>query len=212
MTTLAVMKTRIADELARSDLTTQIAYAINDAIDAYNNERFHFSETRANTFQTVAGQEFYGPSDASWLGKMVVIDYVYAYNENQPYRLPAETPANIELLAINGTFSGIPWSYCWYGNQVRLYPIPDKAYTIRMGGAVKVDPPASDAETDNAWMAKAERLIRSRAKLELALHVLKDRDLADTMSVAVAEAFEDLKSETNQITQIERGRVKAMVL
>ena len=35
MATLAVMKARIADELARTDLTSQIALAIQSAIDFY---------------------------------------------------------------------------------------------------------------------------------------------------------------------------------
>ena len=210
MTTLAIMKARIADELARSDLTSQIAYAISDAIGAYNNERFHFNETRSNTFSTVADQEFYGVSDAAFIGTMNVIDYVYAYNGNQPYRLMPETPSAMESFSLNGSYRGQPWNYCWYGNQVRLYPTPDQAYTIRMAGSIKSAEPATDAETSNPWMTHAGRLIRARAKLELALHVLKDPDLATTMNAAVMDAFEDLKSETNQITQIERGRVRAM--
>lgn len=210
MSTLTIMKARIADELARSDLTSQIAYAISDAIKAYQDERFHFNESRAITFPTVASQEFYTSSDAASLGTINKIDYVGVYVGNIMTRLKAETPADIELMSQNGTTTGTPISYCWYGNALRLYPVPSTVLTVRIGAAVNAAEPATDGEASNPWMTHAERLIRSRAKLEIALHVLKDPELAETMNAAVKEAFDQLKGRSNQLTQIERGRVVAM--
>lgn len=210
MSTLAIIKARIADELARDDLTSQIAYAITDAIGAYDDERFHFNETRATTFSTVAGQEFYSSDDAAAIGNIQKIDYVKVYVGNQPYDLGYEEPSELESMSVSGTQTGTPWAYTWYGNQIRLYPVPDQAYTVRIGASVKVAAPASDVETGNPWMTHAERLIRSRAKLELALHVLKDADLASTMAEGVKEAFDQLKSRTNQLTGAPKGRVRAM--
>jgi hypothetical protein len=83
---------------------------------------------------------------------------------------------------------------------------------MRVAAAVDVAAPTTDVEASNPWMTTAERLIRSRAKLELALHVLKDLELAATMQQAVEEAFEQLKSRTAQITQIGDGRVMGMYL
>lgn len=210
MTTLATMKARIADELARSDLTSQIAYAISDAIVAYEDERFHFNETRATTFSTVDGQEFYDSNDAAAIGNIQKIDYVKVYVGNDPHDLAYERPGEMESLSVNGTQEGTPWAYTWYGNQIRLYPVPDQAYTVRVGASVKVAAPATDGEANNPWMTHAERLIRSRAKLELALHVLKDTDMATTMTAAVEEAFDQLKERTNQLTQAAKARVRAM--
>lgn len=210
MSTLAIMVARIEDELARDDLESQVRYAITDAIEAYQDERFHFNESRAITFSTTASQEFYDSNDAAALGTITKIDYVKVYSGDQPWDLAPMKPSEIESASTNATSTGIPSAYCWYGNQVRVYPVPDQVYTIRIGAAVTVAAPASDSETGNAWMTKAERLIRSRAKLELALHVLKDTDLAATMSQAVDEALEQLKDRTNQITQIGEGRVCAM--
>jgi hypothetical protein len=125
--------------------------------------------------------------------------------------LDAMTPAVIESASTNGTSTGQPSSYCWYGSQLRLYPVPaTTGWTVRIGAAVKVAAPASDGETGNPWMSHAERLIRSRAKNELALHVLKDIDLAQTMAVAVAEAYDQLKGRTNLLTQVGQGRVLPM--
>lgn len=210
MTTMTVMKARIADELARSDLTSQIAFAITDAISAYEDERFYFNESRAITVTTVADQEFYDSDDAAALGTVNKIDYVMVYSGDQPFTLTAMTPAEMEAASTNGTSTGQPWSWCWYVNSLRLYPVPDAAYTVRIGAAVNVAAPATDGEANNPWMTKAERLIRSRAKLELALHVLKDQDLATTMAEGVKEAFDQLKSRTNQLTQHDQGRVRAM--
>ena len=63
MTTLATLKSRIADDISRSDLTTQIANSITDAITYYQNRRFFFNETRSETFDTVAAQSLYRSSD-----------------------------------------------------------------------------------------------------------------------------------------------------
>lgn len=210
MATLAIMKARIADELARDDLTSQIAYAITDAITAYEDERFHFNESRATTFPTVAGQEFYSSTDAAAIGNIQKIDYVKVYVGNQPYDLRYERPDAMESLSVNGTQTGTPWAYTWYGSQFRVYPIPDQVYTVRIGASVKVAAPASDSEASNSWMTHAERLIRARAKLELALHVLKDEGLAATMVQAVEEALAQLHGRTAMLTQAAKGRVAAM--
>ena len=211
MTTMLQMKARIADEIGpRDDLGTQIAFAITDAIEAYQDRRFHFNEGRATTFTTVAGQEFYDEDDAADLAKVQVIDYVVLYIGDNPYHLLAMTPAEIETASTNGTNTGQPGWYCWYGNQIRIYPSPADAWTIRIGCAFKAAAPTSDAQTGNPWMTHAERLVRSRAKLELALHVLKDQALAETMNAAVTEALDQLVIRTNQLTRVGDGRVAAM--
>jgi hypothetical protein len=211
MTTQAIMKARIADELARTDLTSQIAYAIGDAIVAYESTRWHFNEGRAVTFTTVAGQEFYTSSDAAALATIVKLDYVVIYNGDQPRHLLPMRPAEIEAASTNATNTGEPGWFCWYGNAFRLYPTPaTTGQTVRIGAFIKTAAPATDAEASNAWMTHAERLIRSRAKLELALHVLKDQELAGTMNIAVSEAYDQLKTRTYQLTQVGEGRIVPM--
>lgn len=210
MSTLATLINRISDELARDDLESQIRYAINDAIAAYESERFYFNESRALTFSTVASQEFYTASDAADIGNLIKIDYLAIYVGDQPYQLLAMRPVDMEHFSTNGTSTGQPSWYLLYDEELRFYPVPDAAYTIRVAGVFKAAAPASDAEANNPWMTKAERLIRSRAKLELALHVLKDIELAATMQQAVEEAWIQLKSRTAQITQVGEGKVLAM--
>lgn len=210
MTTLTIMKARIADELARSDLTSQIASAITTAIDAYRDLRFWFNESRTITFSTVAGQEFYDSTDAAALGTIRRFDYIGVYIGDQFNRLEYHSPADMEWLSVGLTASGQPFDYTYYQRKIRLYPTPDGVYTVRVGASVTVAAPATDGETDNPWMVEAERLIRSRAKNELALHVLKDTDLAQTMAIAVQEALDQLKGETAMLTKAEGSRIRAM--
>jgi hypothetical protein len=210
MSTLGTMRARIADELARIDLTSQISYAISDSIKAYESERWFFNETRDITFSTTATQEFYSESDEALLGTIVKLDYLALYIDNQPYQLLAMRPEEIEHASTNSTTYGSPSWYCLYNKKIRLYPIPDATYTVRVAAVVQSAEPADDAEAANPWMTSAERLIRSRAKLELALHVLKDSELATVMSQAVTEAYEQLKDRTNYLTQVGEGRIVAM--
>jgi hypothetical protein len=113
----------------------------------------------------------------------------------------------MEELSDSSTNTGQPSEYVWYGESLRLYPVPDDVYTIRLAGVFVAAAPAADDEASNPWMTKAERLIRSRAKLELALHVLRDQELSAAMGEAVRDAWDDLKTSTNRLTGT--GRIRA---
>lgn len=207
------MKDRIERELARDDLTTEIGEAIKTAIDAYTDERFFFNETRAITFPTTQGDEFYSASANSSISDIQVIDYVYLYLGDTPHELLYMRPSDMESASTNATNVGTPAWYTWYGSMIRVYPAAAESnWIIRIGASVKMAAPASDAEANNVWMTHAERLIRSRSKYELALNVLYDTEMAQVMTSAVTEAFDQLKNRTNQLTQFAQGRVRSMPL
>ena len=210
MTTLAIMKARIASELRRSDLTTQIADAINTAIGAYEHERWYVNETRENTFTTVAEQPNYGVSDAAFIGVLSKIDYIFLTVGNQPFELLPETMKFIEDSGTNNTFLGQPGWYAFYDEQIWLYPVPNDPWTVRVGGVIEQAAPVSDAEIGNFWMIKGERLTRSRAKYEIQLHVLKNAQAAMEMATAVTEAYDQLNVRTTRKTKTGPGRVRAM--
>ena len=212
--TLGAMKLRIKNEIGRSDIDGDIANAIADAIELYQQERFYWNESRAITFSTVANQEFYTSSDAASIGTITKIDYVSIYIGDQPFQLLPMAPADIENLSTNGTSTGQPSWYCYYDEQLRFYPVPDGVWTIRVGAQVTATAPASDAEASNPWMVKAERLIRNRAKAELYSHVddIADDGKAAKFLAMAEEALSLLRGRTAQLTQIGEGRVKAMDL
>lgn len=200
MSTLAVMKARIADELARSDLTSQIAYAISDAIAAYQDEEFHFSEQRFS-FPTVVDREFYTSADHANLALIEKIEYVKLYISDTPRELTAMDPARIESASANGIQKGDPIGYCYMPESatpsLRLYPVPQAVRTVRMFAKVTPAAPASDGEANNPWMITtgAERLIRLRAKFELFKHVVRNSERADEQVPLIQEAFDQLKNK-----------------
>lgn len=212
MTTLATMKTRIASDLARgSALTSQIADAINTAIDAYKKHRFRWNETvpgTAVTFPTVAGQTYYGFSSIS-AQAIFKIDYLTVLVGTEVVKLSQVQPIDIRLLNDAGTIRGYPSKFAVEGETVMLYPVPDQVYTITIGGLFSYPAPASDNEAGNRWMLDGELLIRSRAKFEIATHVTRNETMARAMSPdehddgkpigAARRAFDELMRERSQV-------------
>lgn len=205
MTTLATMKSRIASELRRSNITTQIASAIETAIESYRHERFWFSETREITFDTVANQWQYDSSDNANLGLILRWDYVLAQIGDEYYTLMPMSPEQIETLNGAGDFLGQPLNWGFYNDQFLIYPIPVDVYPIRIGGMIAKASPAADDEAGNPWMTSAEKLIRCRAKFELYTHVLMDAVQAAYFSPEndtspTATALKELRTRTNWLT------------
>lgn len=200
MSNLGTMKSRIADELARSDLASQIAFAIMDAIEAYQPERMFFNESRNITFATVAGTQDYTAltGDVSLVKDIYAIDHVHITIGSTVDELDYIYPEEFDLLSDNGAWTGQPYGYTLYNNTIRLLPEPSDAWTVRIAGHIKKAVPADDGESSNPWMTDAERLIRSRAKYELALHVLRDTELASALASAVTESFDILKGTSNK--------------
>lgn len=208
MTTLAVMKSRIASEVRRSDLTQQIDSAIKTAIAAYQHERFGFSESRDITFSTVLNQEIYSASSVPELALVRKIDNVHVSVSDASIPLEHISQERIEFLSQNGTQAGDPLYYSWFARQFRIYPVPAQVSTVRIAGHAHVAAPATDDEAANPWMTDAERLIRSRAKYELAIHVLLDDKLGQMMSDAVLEAENQLLVLANR-EQVPRWTIEA---
>ena len=200
MATLAAMKARIRTELrigARFD--SELGPAIETAIDAYRDEKFRWSVSRtAMTFDTVVGQEFYTSSDAAAFARLISIDSVWTTIGTQPYPLRRLQTDAAEYVG-NGNTTGQPLGYSWYEeDSLRLYPMPSGVYPIRVLGQFRAAMPATDDEAGNPWMTKAERLIRSRAKAEIALHRMQERDLAGDMMVAAEDALAQLRREASK--------------
>lgn len=199
MTTLTALKATIAGDLNRTDLTSEIAAAISSAITHYQSDRFYFTESRSATFVTVAAQSRYTSSDDADVPKFVKFDAVFLIDSSSiAYELEYRTPVDMENLLDSSAPSGRPHSYTYFANGFQLYPIPDAVYTIRPVGLIRVDEPASDGEANNAWMVNAYELLRCRAKLYLAVHVLKDPDMALLMKAAEEQALSRLRRETTK--------------
>lgn len=203
MSTLGDMKARIADEMARDDLGSQIADAIGDAIKFYNNDRFEFNESRDLTFDTVASQEFYGAAANANIPLLRSIDYLLLYVGTSTVllrQIKRRQPLDLELLNTSGNFYGQPYNFAFYNKTIRLSPIPDSVMRVRIAGRVSFAAPASDTEADNPWMNELEALIRKRAKYELALNVTKDVEEAKRLAPQITELYDNLTGAAARIT------------
>jgi hypothetical protein len=184
--TLGGMKARIARELARTNLTDQIADAINDAIAAYADDRFRFSDINPAappTFNTVIGQTVYGAAANANIASAFKIDYVLINVGTATVQyLDRREPEDIKLYLQQNTMQGVPSDYAYEGNSLILAPAPSAVYLITLGLFLNVPAPAADDTVGNPWMTDAELLIRSRAKFEIATHVTRNKVMAQAMS------------------------------
>lgn len=192
MADLATLKSRIASELHRSDLTTSIASAIADAVLHYQSTPFRFNEAIA-TFSTVAGTEFY--ADLSDVGQ---IDEVRVLVNGRKTVLEPWSYGYMEAISTTTNTESQPWAWAWYAEQLRLYPVPDAAYTVTVSYTKQYDVPAADGDS-NVWTTQAEALIRHAAKKRIYRDVTRDLEAATTAEAAEAEALRNLTQDTNRL-------------
>jgi hypothetical protein len=199
MSDYGTMQSRIADELIRSDLTTQIARAIQSAIRHYSRERFYFNEAQW-TSPTVASQRMYAvPSD------LVDVDMIKIRVQGFDYELLRRDWNYLENVDTSPTYTGQPTDWAYFANQFRLYPVPDAVYTLTLSGLSTLEA-LSESDDTNAWMVEGEELIRARAKWDLCTSVLMDPASASLMKAIELDALGSLKGRSN--VRLSMGRVR----
>lgn len=208
MTTLTLLKSTIADDLARDDLTSQIAAAITQAIDHYKEERLFWMDTRAETFATVATQSAYDVDDDEAIPLFIKIDDLMLRDSSGIEYGPLERTDqdDMEQLLDDGSATGRPDTWSYYNATIYLSPVPDAVYTVRPLGQIEVAAPSNDAETGNPWMTKAYELLRCKAKSYIFLHTVKDPEQALAMEVAAERELMKLRRDTSKRTAT--GRIK----
>lgn len=200
MTTYANLQADIADDLddTTGEYANQIKKAILGAIRYCERNIYYFNETRDITFPTVNGREWYSATDNANIPTLVNIAGVWSEDSAGSRSIIQETtPQELELLSDNAASRGEPYAYTYFGQRIRLYPVPnDAVYTIRLQvGPYRLTPLVNDTD-ENAWLNEAYDMIKARAKYIIYKNTLKDAALA-------AEALNDyndqetaLKSET----------------
>lgn len=208
MATYLELQQRIASEIHRTDLTTQIQRAILSAIAHYESMRFVSSEKR-DTFSTIAGERFYSTSTASpgtLPDDIVEIDSLVTTVNGRTYQLDQASYDELEAIDAGVTpLSGYPRLWAWYADQIRLYPAPNDEYVMTLSYQYERAALSADGDT-NFWTTEAEELIRSRAKKDLALSLLKDPGIAQAASAMEESALRALKRRTSKL--IGGGRIQ----
>lgn len=193
MTTLGDIAAEISDDIddTTGEYADQIRRAVRAAQRYCERHTFYFNETRDVTFPTVEGQEWYDENDAAEIPTLVRI--VAAYSEDaqgqRSTTLRRADPSELETLSDNSASTGEPSCFAYFGQRIRLYPIPGAtSYTIRLQlGPYRLATLDSDSDT-NAWLAEAYDMLKAYA-----LHVLwrdtlkQDSDAIKYMAVFNAE-------------------------
>jgi hypothetical protein len=179
MATLAELRDRIADELARPDLGPQIARAVTSAIRHYRRRQFNFNEGRT-VVMTTPDTEFYRLDD------MRRVDTIQRQAGGFPLRrVSAEA---IEYLQ-TGQVVGEPTDWSWHGNVLRFYPRPNAIYALAVLGQTLEEPP-SDPAYAGGWVNDAEELIRHRAKADVLANYIRENP--EELALARAQEREAL--------------------
>ena len=192
MSTYATMRTRIEDEIARSDLTTNVNRAILSAIEHYKDERFWFNELR-DTASTASGTQNYLMPDAAAERPLIRADRLTITVNSNIIDLGDPRPHDeIVRLTTSSSRTGIPDRWSMYQDSIWLYPIPNGTYTLTLWYVGQLAALSADADT-NAWTVEAEALIRAAAKRILYEDVIRDYDMANRMELAEQRALSRLR-------------------
>lgn len=147
-TTCNNLAARIADELSRTDLTSQIQLEINSAILHYASRQFWGTES-SWTSNTVAGQRLY-----SVASNFRSIDSAIASYNSGNYQYPIIQKTWAYILSIDfglANFNSYPQYVAYQANQFRFYPPTLGSGTITIYGQVDQLPLIFNQTT--AWAA-----------------------------------------------------------
>lgn len=197
MGTYLDLQNRIASDLTRDDLSSQIKSAILDAVKHYETSRFYFNTTRSMTFPTVVGQVAYTAAALAQIPNIIRIDDLFLRDSVSIYPLDRYEPDEFEVIAGNPlTGSGRPVAFTYVDSQILLWPTPLAVYTIRPHMHYRLTALSADGDT-NAWTNDAEQLIRAHSKLLLYTNVLEDADGAGRMQGQLQAYMDRLNYETS---------------
>lgn len=204
MTTYADMQARIADELNRDDLTSQIQLAIKSAIANLETRPFYWNEQRSY-IDTAATQRIYElPDNFQGINSLTL-----TYN-NYITLLEPRSWNYIEDITSTTQSQGPPRSYAIYDYQLFVYPIPDQVYRLTMGYFKRLED-VSATGSANAWMnpRHGEEIVRTLAKVDLLENVIKGNgafDQARVLGRRATQILANLNGENVQRTTTGRKR------
>lgn len=195
--TFLQMQQRIADDLDRTDLNSQIKLAINRAINHYKTEPFWFKES-SSSFPAVVNQEEYVYGTGSVPSDVEMIDIMECQLNGSKSPMVEITPFELEakqsLLAV-----GEPREYAQYQNRIKLYPIPNQAATILIKYTKSYTDLSADSDTSD-WLTYAEDLIEARARWWLNMRVIKDIAAANDDALEESLALNALRTVNDHKT------------
>ena len=206
MSTFGTLVAEIRSDLHRgSDFDDRIKVAICAAIRHYRTERFRFNTQRLS-FTTSASAEFY---DISSL-KMIECDLVRLDMANYRDVLYERTFEQLDEQSAPQR-TGQPTDFAIQQSELRLYPIPDRTYSLVVVNhydLTSVSLSASDAAT-NAWMTDGFDLLKLHAIADLHANYIRAENSTEEATRANAQEqqiFQNLKRRANREQSTGRAR------
>jgi hypothetical protein len=206
MTTRSDIETEIADDLARTDLTSQITAAVNTAIRSYRFERLGFNEAYKVTATLSTSADVMTLASISVrfrkLDRLRIVraagDYLDLYHRDYDWIMSRQ---DVRVVCQ-------PAEYAVYNNAIHFDSMADQDYTIYLDGIKELGNASASysAGDTSAWFNDGRELIRHRAKRELYANVLKDMELAAAAGAAEKEAHRIIKAELGE--QISTGFIR----
>ena len=130
------LQARIADELSRNDLTTEIQNEIASAILWYQDERLPWTEASTAAFNTIEGQRYY-----TLPANFVAVTDVLSQISNYTYKLGPRTEQYIDRIDWGDVFwTSYPIVYSLWSGQIRLFPPPQGNLPVQVKGTIELLP------------------------------------------------------------------------
>jgi hypothetical protein len=190
------MRDRIASELNRSDLTTEIDRQINNAVRHYESTRMRWNEVRDwNVGTTSAGARYYSlTTDFLSMDTLKVIrNGSYVSLAEKPFRWIDERDTS------DAPTQGVPTYYTIYADLLRVYPTADSSMTMLGSYIKRASTTTLTASSSTTWLhfRGGEELIRARAIAGVRVDRLRQRDAIAEMAGLVArrEPFMAIKEQ-----------------
>ena len=204
MGTLSDLRTRIADDLKRSDLNTQIDKAINRGIEHYSKKNaFWFNETNGD-FTTVDGTERYIFSSISVSDIYEVHELTITRNSTDIFPIQHMLFNELKWRNEAGTsYKSVPEAFTVYGSAFYFTPIPDASYTATVYYRKKYTVLSTDTDT-NDFTSNAEDLIESRARWWIYNRILRRYDHATQAKAEELDALQALDAESSALLTARR--------
>ena len=217
MTTFLDVRTRVADQLARSDLNTQIDREIQLAMARYNRRVSWLHEVREVSLTSVAAQAWYssvdvstgtGPQDTTGRTAVDVTDIQkISYMRDPDY----DDLRQVHYSDFEGFFdttgaAGRPTYFTLYAGQIGIWPVPDGVTIYTLSAVVKPVIPSLAAD-ESIWFDQAQELIENAAAAAICRKFIQDGERAQAFQVYETEAWNDLVREGNQ--KMATGKLRA---
>lgn len=216
MTTLLDVRNRVADQLARADLSTQIDREIQLAITRYNRRVSWLHEVRGVTLTTAIGQTWYTSLDLSTgagvqdvTGRTAVsvqdvqkVEYIRDADYDDLKQVHYRDFEHFFDVTGNG---GGPEYFTLYAGQIGLWPVPDAVETYTLSVAAKPAVPSAASDT-SVWFDQAQELIENAAAAAVCRKFIQDGERAQAFQAYETEAWNELVREGNQ--KMATGRLK----